>query len=90
MAIPPVFDESMNSNANRLVRALSDETESSLIPDAEFDIGRPGRRFCLYPGHLGYDLQDELNFLANRRWNRTCSSPAIFWRRPSRALTTGK
>ncbi|ULJ71860.1 GNAT family N-acetyltransferase [Rhizobium gallicum] len=38
------------------------------LPQAEarVEIGRPGRELCLYPGRLGYELQDELDFLSNR------------------------
>ncbi|KQQ39026.1 hypothetical protein ASG19_06525 [Rhizobium sp. Leaf306] len=37
-------------------------------PDADtrVEIGRPGREFCLYPAGLGYDLQEELEFLSHR------------------------
>lgn len=29
-------------------------------------LGRTGREFCIYPAQLGYDLQEELDFLSNR------------------------
>jgi hypothetical protein len=37
-------------------------------PDADtrIPIGRPGRELYLYPASLGYDLQEELEFLGNR------------------------
>lgn len=37
-------------------------------PDADtrIETGRPGRELCLYPASLGYDLQQELEFLTNR------------------------
>ncbi|MDE1156917.1 MAG: GNAT family N-acetyltransferase [Neorhizobium sp.] len=37
-------------------------------PDADLrlEIGRPGRELCLYPASLGYDLQEELEFLSHR------------------------
>jgi hypothetical protein len=34
--------------------------------DVHIDIGRPGRAFSLYPASLGYELQEELEFLSNR------------------------
>ncbi len=30
------------------------------------EVGRPGRELCLYPASLGYELQQELEFLTNR------------------------
>lgn len=35
-------------------------------PDTRIAVGRPGREFCLYPAALGYDLQEELEFLSHR------------------------
>ena len=34
--------------------------------DSHTEVGRPGRELCLYPAALGYDLQQELEFLSNR------------------------
>jgi len=34
--------------------------------DVRIEVGRPGRELCLYPGSLGYDLQQELEFLTYR------------------------
>jgi hypothetical protein len=34
--------------------------------DVRLPVGRPGRELCLYPATLGYDLQEELEFLSNR------------------------
>lgn len=34
--------------------------------DSSIRVGREGREFCIYPGQLGYDLQEELDFLSNR------------------------
>ena len=34
--------------------------------DSSIRVGRDGREFCIYPGQLGYDLQEELDFLSNR------------------------
>jgi hypothetical protein len=34
--------------------------------DSTLRLGRSGREFCIYPAQLGYDLQEELDFLSNR------------------------
>lgn len=34
--------------------------------DSSIRVGREGREFCIYPAQLGYDLQEELDFLSNR------------------------
>jgi hypothetical protein len=38
------------------------------IPDApvKVPVGRPGRSLSIYPATMGYDLQEELDFLSNR------------------------
>lgn len=66
MTHTPVYNESMNSNANRMVGALSGGVMER--PDAEraFAIGRENRRFSIYPARAGYDLQEELDFLSHR------------------------
>lgn len=35
-------------------------------PSLSIAIGRPGRTLAIYPARMGYDLQDELDFLSNR------------------------
>lgn len=66
MGEPPVYNESMNSSANRLVGSLASETEGRPAADLRLDIGRPGRQLSFYPGRVGYDLQEELDFLTYR------------------------
>ncbi|MHA7971507.1 GNAT family N-acetyltransferase [Rhizobium sp. CAU 1783] len=66
MVEPPVYNESMNSSANRLVDNLADEREMRPAADLRVDVGRPGRQLSLYPGRVGYDLQEELDFLTYR------------------------
>jgi hypothetical protein len=34
--------------------------------DSSLRVGCTGREFCIYPAQLGYDLQEELDFLSNR------------------------
>jgi hypothetical protein len=43
-------------------------SEHTLRPQADtrLSVGRSGREFCLYPAALGYDLQEELEFLSHR------------------------
>lgn len=66
MGEPPIYNESMNSSANRLVGSLASETEDRPAADMRLDVGRPGRQLSLYPGRVGYDLQEELDFLTYR------------------------
>ena len=66
MSNPPVYSESMNSVANRMVGALSRSTIDRPVADVELELGKPGRTLSLYPGRMGYDLQQELQFLTNR------------------------
>lgn len=66
MGNPPVYNESMNSNANRMVGALATLGAERPVADKEIALGKPGRKLFLYPGRMGYDLQDELEFLTNR------------------------
>ncbi|KPF42596.1 GNAT family N-acetyltransferase [Rhizobium sp. AAP43] len=55
----------MNSGANRLIGSL---TGGQIRPAAETEItvGRPGRNLSLYPSQMGYELQDELEYLTYR------------------------
>ncbi|MES5098018.1 GNAT family N-acetyltransferase [Agrobacterium sp. BA1120] len=45
-----------------LAKAASDRPAA----DSSVRVGRAGREFCIYPAQLGYDLQEELDFLSNR------------------------
>jgi hypothetical protein len=63
--VPPVT-ETTDSNANRMVHELASLRFDGPQAEARIEIGRPGRELCLYPGRLGYELQDELDFLSNR------------------------
>ncbi|MBV2186738.1 MAG: GNAT family N-acetyltransferase [Rhizobium sp.] len=66
MGEPPIYNESMNSSANRLVGSLASEAEGRPAADIRLDVGRNGRQLSLYPGRVGYDLQEELDFLTYR------------------------
>ena len=66
MAQPPIYNESMNSSANRMVGELATSRADRPPADLQLAIGRPGRELCIYPASMGYDLQDELDFLGNR------------------------
>jgi hypothetical protein len=63
--VPPIT-ESTDSNANRMVHDLAALKFEAPQAEGRIEIGRPGRELCLYPGKLGYDLQEELDFLSNR------------------------
>ncbi|MBB3594281.1 hypothetical protein FHX08_004685 [Rhizobium sp. BK529] len=63
--VPPIT-ESTDSNANRMVHDLAALKFDAPQAEGRIEIGRPGRELCLYPGKLGYDLQEELDFLSNR------------------------
>jgi hypothetical protein len=62
MTLPPI--------SNDVHQPAPDARELARIdrPDAErtVDVGRPGRQLSIYPAALGYDLQEELDFLSNR------------------------
>lgn len=66
MARPPMT-ESTDSMANPMMHELASlRFDAEPRAEAHIEIGRPGRELCLYPARLGYDLQDELDFLSNR------------------------
>lgn len=62
MTLPPI--------SNDVYQPAPDARELGRMkrPDAEVavNVGRPGRQLCIYPAALGYDLQEELDFLSNR------------------------
>lgn len=66
MTHTPVYNESMNSNANRMVGALSGSVMERPEAERTFAVGREGRHFSVYPARSGYDLQEELDFLSHR------------------------
>ncbi len=65
MALPPNRSEKEYDDVtmpNVASRLRADRPDA----DTRVEIGRPGREFCLYPAGLGYDLQEELEFLSHR------------------------
>jgi hypothetical protein len=62
---PPVT-QTTDATANRMVHELAALDFDTPRAEARIDIGRPGRELCVYSGKLGYELQDELDFLSNR------------------------
>ena len=60
-----LYTESMNSGANRLIGSLTGR-DMHHGAEAEIPVGRPGRRLSIYPGQMGYELQDELEHLTYR------------------------
>ena len=66
MAHPPYTDESMSSSASRMVGELAAIDFEKPEAELRIAIGKPGRELCFYPARMGYDLQQELDFLSNR------------------------
>ena len=66
MVRPPPVTESTDRITNSMIHDLASLHFEAPQAEARAEIGRPGRELCLYPGKLGYDLQDELDFLSNR------------------------
>lgn len=60
-----IYSESMNSDANRLVGSLAGKPQAALS-ELEIAVGRPGRKLSIYPSQMGYELQDELEYLTYR------------------------
>ena len=60
-----LYTESMNSGANRLIGSLTGR-DMHHGAEAEIPVGRPGRRLSIYPGQMGYELQDELEDLSRQ------------------------
>ncbi len=51
---------------NRFAMLLAKAASDRPAADSSVRVGRAGREFCIYPAQLGYDLQEELDFLSNR------------------------
>lgn len=65
MALPPVSSD-VSQALSRLSGPPRRVAPQRPQADVHIDIGRPGRAFSLYPASLGYELQEELEFLSNR------------------------
>ncbi|KAA0698515.1 GNAT family N-acetyltransferase [Neorhizobium sp. P12A] len=65
MARPPLT-QSTDSKANAMMHGLASLHFEAPQAEVRVEIGRPGRELSLYPAKLGYELQDELDFLSNR------------------------
>jgi hypothetical protein len=65
MAQPPHASD-LNQLARSLTLVRSDLRAHRPEAETRVDVGRPGRALHLYPASLGYDLQEELEFLSNR------------------------
>lgn len=61
MPRPPLHGETEQQNG-----AIPTRPQVRPQPDTRIEAGRPGRELCLYPAALGYELQEELEFLTNR------------------------
>lgn len=62
----PPFSESTNSKSNPMMHELAALHFETPRAETRIEVGRPGRELCLYPSRLGYELQEELDFLSNR------------------------
>ncbi|MDE1993874.1 MAG: GNAT family N-acetyltransferase [Rhizobiaceae bacterium] len=62
----PPFSQSTDSQVNALTHTLAALNFEPPKADARVEVGRTGRELCFYPGNLGYELQEELDFLSNR------------------------
>ncbi len=51
---------------NRLAALMASAELDRPEADSSIRVGREGREFCIYPAQLGYDLQEELDYLSNR------------------------
>ena len=65
MAQPPISGDFEGDGGGRFP-AIPAFRAARPDADARLPVGRPGRELCLYPASLGYDLQEELEFLSNR------------------------
>lgn len=66
MVRTPPASETTDATTNRMVHELAALEFETPKADARVEVGRPGREICVYSGKLGYELQDELDFLSNR------------------------
>ncbi|WP_337269267.1 GNAT family N-acetyltransferase [Oryzifoliimicrobium ureilyticus] len=64
MSRPPHLPFSEPSD--RMISDLAALNLQTRPTETRIEIGRQGRELCIYPGQIGYDLQDELDFLSNR------------------------
>ncbi len=56
----------MSSSASHMVGGLASVDFDRPEAEIRIGVGRPGRELCFYPARMGYDLQQELDFLSNR------------------------
>ncbi|SEI18275.1 Acetyltransferase (GNAT) domain-containing protein [Rhizobium tibeticum] len=62
----PTATETTDLTTNRMVHELAALDFETPQAEARVAVGRPGRELCVYSGKLGYELQEELDFLSNR------------------------
>ncbi len=66
MVRTPPATPTTDATKNRMVHELASLEFDTPQAEARIDVGRPGRELCLYSGKLGYEMQEELDFLSNR------------------------
>ncbi|MDS7595267.1 GNAT family N-acetyltransferase [Agrobacterium tumefaciens] len=50
----------------RIATLVASSARDRPTADSSKRVGRDGREFCIYPGKLGYEMQEELDYLSNR------------------------
>lgn len=60
------MDEGPDFQDPRIAALMASAERDRPVADSSRRVGREGREFCIYPGQLGYDMQEELDFLSNR------------------------
>ncbi len=67
MVSKPVLDETPAGQGTTLIDQFAKSASPARpLPEVAFDVGHATRQLCLYPARSGYDLQEELDFLAYR------------------------
>jgi hypothetical protein len=66
MTTPFGSDENRNGDVAHSTADRPLPGQNRPLADNVANVGRIGREFCLYPAQLGYELQEELDFLSNR------------------------
>ena len=67
MAATPILEELSGSASGRMIGEFADYSRTEIPPSLVEDAGnRPPRRLSVYPASAGFDLVEELDFLAAR------------------------
>lgn len=66
MTEAPIHSESPSFGAHHSSGSLASLQSNRPNADQTIEVGRPGRHLAFYPGKVGYDLQEELDYLTYR------------------------